>query len=126
MYGNTFSFFWIIAWTYFWYFISKSNKLFIWKTFKHINAELNQHEQNINLDSFQMYLLEGMVMNNLYFKNGKAKKKYCVCLSREKIAELKRLYGYEIIQCAGNCCPYYSIGCGRENIQKHNKKDSTF
>lgn len=66
------------------------------------------------------------MLNNLYFKNGKAKKKHCLCLSREKIVELKRLYGYEIIQCAGNGCPYYSIGCGRENIKKYNKKDSTF
>ena len=66
------------------------------------------------------------MVNNLYFKNGKAKKKHCLCLNREKIAELKRLYGYEIIQCAGNGCPYYSIGCGRENNKKYNKKDSTF
>lgn len=54
----------------------------------------------------------------LYFKNGRAKKSLCLCLSREKIAELKRLYGRTIIQCAGNSCPYYSVGCGRENIQE--------
>lgn len=60
-------------------------------------------------------------MKDLYFKNGKAKKKYCLCLSREKIAELKRLYGRTIIQCAGVFCPYYSIGCGRENLK--NKKE---
>lgn len=57
-------------------------------------------------------------MKDLYFKNGKAKKKYCLCLSREKITELKKLYGRIIIQCAGNSCPYYSIGCGRDNIEK--------
>ena len=54
----------------------------------------------------------------LYFKNGRAKKSLCLCLSREKIAELKRLYGRTIIQCAGNSCPYYSVGCGRENIKE--------
>lgn len=58
-------------------------------------------------------------MSDLYHKNGKAKKKYCLCLSREKRAEMKRLYGYEIIQCAGCGCPYYSRGCGRENIKKY-------
>ena len=58
-------------------------------------------------------------MSDLYHKNGKAKKKYCLCLSREKRAEMKRLYGYEIIQCAGCGCPYYSRGCGRENIKEH-------
>ena len=57
-------------------------------------------------------------MNDLYFKNGKAKKQYCLCLSREKIAELYRLHGRTIIQCAGNGCPYYSRGCGRSNIKK--------
>lgn len=61
-------------------------------------------------------------MNDLYFKNGKAKKKYCLCLSKEKRAELKRLYGYEIIQCAGIGCPYYRIGCGRDNISKYEGK----
>ena len=57
--------------------------------------------------------------DSLFFKNGRAKKSLCLCLSREKIAELKRLYGYTIIQCAGNSCPYYSVGCGRENIQRY-------
>lgn len=57
-------------------------------------------------------------MNDLYYKNGKAKKKYCLCLSREKIAELYRLHGRTIIQCAGNSCPYYSRDCGRYNIKR--------
>lgn len=57
-------------------------------------------------------------MNDLFFKNGKAKKKYCLCLSREKKAELKRLYGYEIIQCAGRECPYYAGKCGRMNLKE--------
>ena len=69
-----------------------------------------------------MVYIGGSLMNNLYFKNGKAKKKYCLCLSKEKIAELKRWYGYEIIQCAGCECPYYAIGCGRENIKKYTEK----
>lgn len=62
-------------------------------------------------------------MRKLFFKNGKAKKKYCLCLSEEKRAEFKRLYGYEIIQCAGCSCPYYAIGCGRENIQEYERKE---
>ena len=41
-----------------------------------------------------------------------------MCLSKEKRAELKRIHGYDIIQCAGNCCPYYAVECGRENIQR--------
>lgn len=50
-------------------------------------------------------------MSDLYFKNGQQKKKYMLCESKEKIAELKRLYGIKIIQCAGCCCPYYCCGC---------------
>ena len=49
--------------------------------------------------------------NDLYFKNGKQKKKYMLCENKEKIAELKRLYGKKIIQCVGAMCPYYSLGC---------------
>ncbi len=61
-------------------------------------------------------------MNDLFFKNGKAKKKYCLCLSPQKIAELKRLYGYKIIQCAGCACPYYAIECGRENLKEWDER----
>lgn len=61
-------------------------------------------------------------MNDLFYKNGKAKKKYCLCLSREKIAELKRLYGYTIIQCAGCGCPYYAVGCGRKNLKEWDER----
>ena len=50
-------------------------------------------------------------MEDLYYKNGKQKKKYMLCYSKEKIAGLKRLYGKTIIQCAGANCPYYSLGC---------------
>lgn len=52
-----------------------------------------------------------METNDLYLKNGKQKKKYELCESKEKVAELKRLYGRKIIQCAGCLCPYYSLGC---------------
>ena len=55
-------------------------------------------------------------MSNLFYKNGNAKKKYCLCLSREKLSEMKRLYGREIIQCAGRECPYYTTKCGRLNL----------
>ena len=63
-------------------------------------------------------------MSELFFKNGKAKKKYCLCLSREKRAEFKRLYGSEIVQCAGCECPYYAVGCGKANLERYaqNKK----
>lgn len=61
-------------------------------------------------------------MADLFYKNGRAKKKYCLCLSREKRAEMKRLYGREIIQCAGCGCPYYAVGCGRANLAKYAQK----
>lgn len=54
----------------------------------------------------------------LYFQNGKPKKKYMRCLSREKIAELRRIHGRTIIQCAGLECPFYAIGCGKEELKK--------
>lgn len=57
--------------------------------------------------------------DDLYFKNGKAKKKYCVCLSTWKRAELYRLHKRDIIQCAGLQCPYYSRDCGRDNIKRY-------
>ena len=58
-------------------------------------------------------------MSNLFYKNGKAKKKYCLCLSPEKLKEMKSLYGMEVIQCAGCECPYYVIGeCGRKNLKE--------
>ena len=64
-------------------------------------------------------------MNDLFYKNGKAKKKYCLCLSPEKRKEMKRLYGKEIIQCAGCECPYYVIGeCGRQNLKEREKKEN--
>lgn len=55
--------------------------------------------------------LEKTMSDDLYFKNGKQKKKYMLCESKEKIAMFKRLYGRKIIQCVGCCCPYYSRGC---------------
>jgi len=59
-------------------------------------------------------------MNDLYCKNGKAKKKYCMCMSKEYWAELRRVNGYvNGLQCAGLRCSYYAIGCGRNNIEKH-------
>lgn len=63
-----------------------------------------------------------IIDSDLYFKNGRAKKKYCKCLSREQIAMLKSIHGQEIIQCAGNSCVYYSIGCGRMNIESYKKQ----
>lgn len=58
-------------------------------------------------------------MIDLFYKNGKAKKKYCLCLSSEKRKEMKKIYGVEIIQCTGCECPYYVIGeCGRQNLKE--------
>lgn len=54
----------------------------------------------------------------LFFKNGKAKKTYCRCISKQKISEFRRLYGRTIIQCAGLECPFYPIGCGMSNIKE--------
>lgn len=60
----------------------------------------------------------------LFFKNGKAKKQYCKCLSVEQRRMFRKLYGREIIQCAGNGCPYYSTPiCGRYNIENYNNME---
>lgn len=64
-------------------------------------------------------------MSDLYFKNGKPKKSYMRCLSQEKIAELRRLYGRTLIQCAGNECPFYAIGCGRMELRDWEKNHPT-
>ena len=57
-----------------------------------------------------------MNKENLYYKNGKQKKKYMLCESKGKIAQLKRLYGKKVIQCAGAMCPYYSLGCNKDKV----------
>ena len=58
MYGNTFSFFWSVSWINFWRFVSKSNKFVILENFEQINEKLDQYEQNINIDTLQISLLE--------------------------------------------------------------------
>ena len=62
-------------------------------------------------------------MRDLFFKNGKAKKKYCACLTWYR-KELASLYHRDIIQCAGLRCPYYSVGCGKANIRKYEEKQN--
>lgn len=57
----------------------------------------------------------------LFFKNGKARKSFCKCTSKEKRKEFKKLYGREIIQCAGLQCPFYPIGCGISIIEEFEK-----
>lgn len=52
-----------------------------------------------------------MEKNNLYFKNGKQKRKFELCESREYKAQFKRLYKKDVVQCAGMLCPYYTRGC---------------
>lgn len=61
--------------------------------------------------------------NDLFFKNGKAKKKYCMCMSPSYIAEVRSVNGHvdQAWMCAGLQCPYYTVGCGRENIQRFEK-----
>lgn len=62
-------------------------------------------------------------MSNLFFKNGKAKKKYCACLNWYR-KELASLYHRDIMQCAGLRCPYYAVGCGRANIREFEDKQN--
>lgn len=57
--------------------------------------------------------------SDLYFKNGKPKKKYMLCRNPEYIREIIGINGsYDINWvCGGNSCPFYSRGCddkGRE------------
>lgn len=59
-------------------------------------------------------------MIDLYFKNGKPKKKYMYCLNRG-LREMRMLYGRDIVQCGGCNCPFYSVGCGRMRLQDWKK-----
>lgn len=59
-------------------------------------------------------------MIDLYFKNGKPKKKYMYCLNRG-LREMRMLYGRDIVQCGGCNCPFYSVGCGRMRLQDWEK-----
>ena len=57
--------------------------------------------------------------NDLYFKNGKPKKKYMLCRNSQYINEIKSINGsYDIDwTCGGLLCPFYTKGCddkGRE------------
>jgi len=59
-----------------------------------------------------------MKEDDLYFKNGKMKKKYMMCESKEYLTEIKNVNGYKSTDeinkswvCAGNRCPYYGKGC---------------
>lgn len=58
-------------------------------------------------------------MSELYFKNGKAKKKYCLCLTKEYQSEIKRINGYININwiCGGLRCPLYKTGCGSKGTK---------
>lgn len=51
----------------------------------------------------------------LYFKSGKQKQKYMKCHDPQYISELRRINGYFDPRwaCAGNRCPYYSVGCDK-------------
>lgn len=59
----------------------------------------------------------------LYFKSGKPKKKYMLCLSRKKRSELRCLYGTDIVECAGNECAFYSVWCGRSLLKEWETKN---
>ncbi|MBR1422994.1 MAG: hypothetical protein IJ571_06090 [Ruminococcus sp.] len=57
--------------------------------------------------------------SELYFKNGKPKKKYMECRNPEYIREVAHINGHYNFNwaCAGISCPFYSTGCddkGRE------------
>lgn len=49
----------------------------------------------------------------LYFKNGKPKKKYMLCRDPEYIREIESINGrYDINwTCGGLRCPFYTCGC---------------
>ena len=49
----------------------------------------------------------------LYFKNGKPKKKYMLCRDPEYIREIESINGrYDINwTCGGLRCPFYTYGC---------------
>ena len=49
----------------------------------------------------------------LYFKNGKPKKKYMLCRDPEYIREIERINGRYNIDwtCGGLRCPFYTCGC---------------
>lgn len=56
-------------------------------------------------------------MRELYFKNGKPKKKYMYCLNRG-LQQMRMLYKQDIIQCGGCNCAFYPVGCGRDALRK--------
>ena len=51
--------------------------------------------------------------SELYFKNGKPKKKYMLCRDSEYIREIISINGNYNIDwvCGGDRCPFYSCGC---------------
>lgn len=51
--------------------------------------------------------------SELYFNNGKPKKKYMLCRNPEYIRSIVRINGsYDINwTCGGNSCPFYTCGC---------------
>lgn len=61
--------------------------------------------------------------NEMYFKNGKPKKRYMYCLN-EGLCEMRRLYKMDIIQCGGCKCAFYSNGCGRMELQEWEKNNA--
>lgn len=52
-----------------------------------------------------------MGRSDLYFKAGGQKRKFELCEDRKYKAQFKRLYGKDVVQCAGAICPYYTRGC---------------
>lgn len=54
---------------------------------------------------------------DMFYKDGKPKKKFMLCYDREYIKELKKIYPNVapggIGVCGGLRCPLYAIGCGK-------------
>ncbi len=57
---------------------------------------------------------------DLFFKNGKAERRFCLCMNKDYKKEIIRINGFynPSWACGGNRCPYYAIGCGKENIKQ--------
>lgn len=53
---------------------------------------------------------------DLFFKNGKPKVSKMMCRDRSYLAEIRKINGDADPNwvCAGNRCPFYSVGCPKQ------------
>jgi len=63
--------------------------------------------------------LEKRKDSELYFKNGKPKRKYMLCRDPEYIREIISINGiYDLFwTCGGLRCPFYSTGCDDRGME---------